>query len=157
MRYCWRRLGERDVAEDVTSEVFLQVASHLPGFPGRTASDFRRWLFRIATNAVNAQLRQSGRRRELLLAAAADGRVGAEAERNEASRHDDRLDWPVVYEAILQLDEREQSIVALRFFADCSYEEIADVVGLSPGATRTALSRALALVRGKLRSRERTT
>jgi RNA polymerase sigma-70 factor (ECF subfamily) len=58
----------------------------------------------------------------------------------------------VVYDAILELDEREQTIVALRFFAGCSYEEIADVVGISSGAARTALSRALALVREKLSS-----
>ena len=59
-RYCVRRLFDRDVAEDVASEVFLAVASKLRGFLGTTECDFRRWLFRIATNAVNAYLRQAG-------------------------------------------------------------------------------------------------
>ena len=63
-KYCLRRLLVRAVAEDVLSDVFIQVASHLPTFGGKTDTDFRRWLFRIATNAINAHLRQSHRRRE---------------------------------------------------------------------------------------------
>src|SRR5688572_21066920 len=62
LRYCLRRLFVRAVAEDVTSDVFLSAAGHLPDFAGTTETDFRRWLFRIASNAVNAHLRQSQRR-----------------------------------------------------------------------------------------------
>src|SRR5258708_5043481 len=69
-RYCRRRLFDRTIAEDVVSEVFLKVASHIREFAGRTEADFRRWLYRIATNAVSAHLRQSLRRQELWDAAA---------------------------------------------------------------------------------------
>src|SRR6516165_3000027 len=69
-RYCLRRLFEPTIAEDIVSDVFLSVATKLRDFPGRTANEFRRWLFRIATNAVNAQLRQSLRRKEIWEAAA---------------------------------------------------------------------------------------
>ena len=69
-RYCLRRLFDRSLAEDVVSEVFLQAAAHIRAFTGQTETDFRRWLFRIATNAVNAHLRQSRRRQELWEAAA---------------------------------------------------------------------------------------
>ena len=54
IRYCLRRLFDRSTAEDATSEVFLKVAANVRTFPGTTESDFRRWLFRIATNVVNA-------------------------------------------------------------------------------------------------------
>ena len=59
------------------------------------------------------------------------------------------LDWPVVYQAILELEEREQSIITLRFFPGMTHEDIAKVVETSPGAVRTALSRTLALLREK--------
>lgn len=141
-RYCMRRLFDRTLAEDVVSDVFLNVASNFRTFPGQTETDFRRWLFRIATNAVHAHLRQSRRRRELLEAAA-------------RSRHWEQasppeweiLDWPEVYQALLDLDERDQTILSLRFFAGCSHEEIADVVQSTPGAVRTALCRTLADLR----------
>jgi DNA-directed RNA polymerase specialized sigma24 family protein len=41
-------------AEDVTSEVFLEVSAHFAGIPGSSAEDFRRWVFRIATDEFNA-------------------------------------------------------------------------------------------------------
>lgn len=146
LRYCWRRLGNRATAEDVSSEVFLNVARHVPEFTGRGASDFRRWLFRIATNAINAQLRQSLRRGELLEAAARNGQLNPGATSSEI----DVLDWPVVHAAIASLGEREQTIVSLRFFAGLSHDEIGDVIDASPGAVRTALSRALQNLRERL-------
>ena len=54
---------------------------------------------------------------------------------------------PVV--ALPVADERDQSIVMLRFFADFSCDEIAAVVDATPGAVRTALSRALSRLRDK--------
>jgi RNA polymerase sigma-70 factor (ECF subfamily) len=147
-RYCLRRLFDRTVAEDVVSDVFLQVASHLGEFPGRTQTDFRRWLFRIATNAVNAHLRQSRRRQELW-DAAARGRHWERGSGWHPSSAENRVDWPAVYQALLELDERDQTIVTLRFFADFSHDEIADVVNATPGAVRTALSRILSRLREK--------
>jgi RNA polymerase sigma-70 factor (ECF subfamily) len=149
-RYCLRRLFDRTLAEGVVSEVFLQVASHLREFAGRTETDFRRWLFRIATNAVNAHLRQARRRQELW-EAAARGRHGNRGSGWHSSPADNnRLDWPVVYQALLELDERDQTIVTLRFFADLSHEEIAEVVNATSGAVRTALSRTLSRLRERL-------
>ena len=41
----------------------------------------------------------------------------------------DTRDWPAVYQALMELDERDRTIVMLRFFADCSHEEIASCCG----------------------------
>jgi RNA polymerase sigma-70 factor, ECF subfamily len=149
--YCLRRLIDRASAEDVASEVFLKVAAEIRTFSGRTESDFRRWLFRVATNAVNAYLRQTLRRRELLAQAA----LGGAWKRDDTAhaRTADRLDWPAVRDALAELGEREETIVTLRYFADLSYEEIGDIVELAPGAVRTALCRAIA----ELRKRFNTT
>jgi RNA polymerase sigma-70 factor (ECF subfamily) len=149
-RYCLRRLPSREIAEDVTSEVFLQVASHLRGFPGQGETDFRCWLYRIATNAIAGQRRQARRRGRLWQTAAAQGQFDRPAVVHPLDSELDRLDWPAVREAIEQLDERDQTIVTLRFFSDCSHEEIAQVVEASVGAVRTALTRALARLREKL-------
>lgn len=145
-RYCVRRLIDRATADDIVSDVFLSVASKLRTFPGQTESDFRRWLFRIATNAVNAHLRQSRRRRGLWQAVA---RRRQEKQSGISRPTWETLDWPAVYEAILELHERDQTILTLRFFAGCSHEEIAAIVEATPGAVRTALSRTLGYLREK--------
>jgi RNA polymerase sigma-70 factor (ECF subfamily) len=147
-RYCLRRLFNREIAEDVVSDVFLTLAAKLRDFPGRTETDFRRWLFRIATNAVNAYLRQRRRRQEICEVAARRRQRDPRAS-SDASFEWQRLDWPAVYQALLELDERDQSLVMLRFFAGLSHEEIAAVVVMTPGAVRTALSRTLAQLRAQ--------
>jgi RNA polymerase sigma-70 factor, ECF subfamily len=148
-RYCLRRLFNRVIAEDVTSDAFLKVATHLHEFSGRTETDFRRWLFRIATNAVNAYLRQSKCRQELWEAAAHSRRLECTGETQPPPSQYDMLDWPAVYLALLELDDRDQTIITLRFFGGCSYEEIADIMNAKVGAVRTALSRSLTRLREK--------
>jgi len=153
--YCLRRLFDRDLAEDVTSEVFLNVASSLRRFPGRTETDFRRWLFRIATHAVLAHLRQSRRRRELWEAAARSRHGEQFGGSSPAPAMFEMSDWPTIYQALLDLEERDQTIITLRFFAECSHDEIADVVESTPGAVRTALSRILSRLRERFACEDR--
>jgi len=155
VKYCVRRLFDRSIAEDVASEVFLKVASNVRTFPGTTESDFRPWLFRIASNAVSAHLRGTLRRRELLEQAARNGRLGRDGPSDRAAADREMLDWPTVHQALMELEEREQTIVSLRFFADLSHEEIGDVVQATPAAVRTALSRALSRLRERFGTRVR--
>ncbi len=149
LAYCIRRLGNREAAEDVTSEVFLSVAKHLAKFSGRCSTDFRRWLFRISTNAVHAYLRQSLSRNTMLEVAVREGRLRCPVSLTDLS--DPRIEWNHVLAAIGSLGDREQTILGLRYFAGLSHDEIASVVDATPGAVRTALSRALKTLRSKLR------
>ncbi|MEI8383193.1 MAG: RNA polymerase sigma factor [Planctomycetota bacterium] len=145
-RYCLRRLFVRAVAEDILSIVFLKVVAHLPAFTGTTDSEFRRWLFRIATNEINSTLRQERRRKEIWNQAV---KSGVWKHSTEVPAADLTPDWPLVFQAVMELDERERSIVMLRYFSNCSFDEIADVVETTPGAVRASLSRILARLRDK--------
>jgi RNA polymerase sigma-70 factor (ECF subfamily) len=146
-RYCFRRLFVRTVAEDVTSEVFLRVASKMPQFGGTTEEDFRRWVFRIATNEVNAYVRQARRRGALLESAARSGALAAAVDSRSQQSDVETLDWPALYQAILSLKPRDQAIVVLRFFEQMSHEQIAGVLGERPATVRVGLSRALEKLR----------
>lgn len=148
--YCLRRLVLRAVAEDVTSDVFLRVAGKLHDFTGTTTEDFRRWLFRIATNQINAHLRQSIRRRELLESAVALGRINSSAIAPLIDSST-QIDWQMLYSALGQLSEREQSIISLRFFAGLNHNQISEVLAGKAGAIRVTLSRSLEKMRSILR------
>lgn len=150
--YCMRRLVVRASAEDVASEVFLKVAQGIQGFPGLCVEDFRRWLFRIATNEINAHLRQAIRRQELLEAAAQMGRISASVS-GPLLEDSSQLDWQEVYEALGSLTDREQSIISLRFFGGLKHEQIAEVLELEVGTIRVAMSRALERLRLRLGNR----
>jgi RNA polymerase sigma-70 factor (ECF subfamily) len=139
-RYCVHRLFERATAEDITSEVFLKVIENIERFSGNDVQ-FRNWLYRIATNAVNQHLRKSARRSALLKNAhrqtsdqAADGEEFSEK-------------WILLRDAVLALKPRYQAIITLRFFERMKISEIAEVLGSNPGTIRSQLARALAKLR----------
>jgi RNA polymerase sigma-70 factor (ECF subfamily) len=143
-RYCVHRLFERHAAEDVTSEVFLKVVESFHTFEGNE-QQFRSWLYRIATNAVNEHLRKTTRRSVLLKAAyerADDDEVG------DFSASSEKL--AVLKQAMLALKPRYQTIITLRFFENLKLTEIAEVLGGSPSTVRSQLARALAKLRKKL-------
>lgn len=147
--YCLRRLFIRTTAEDVTADVFLQVASHLPAFPGRTVEDFQRWLYRIAINEVNGTIRKRMRRerhREQVKYEKAAAEVAGEAVGGRSGS----LSWPMLHEAIVRLSPREQTIVVLRFYQGMSHEEIGRVLNRRPATVRVALSRAIGKLRKEL-------
>ena len=148
-RYCLRRLFLRAVAEDVTSDVFLRVARQIPKFTGASLDDFVRWVHAIATNEINAYLRQTQRRARLLDEAARRKAIRV-VDQSASSTSLGALDWPRVYEALLTLKPRDQSIVTLRFFDTMSHEQIAGILDMRPGAVRTALTRSLKQLRREL-------
>lgn len=139
-RYCMHRLFERQVAEDITSEVFLKVVENFDGFKG-DVKQFRCWLYRIATNAVNNHLRKTARRNRLLKIA----REQAECQVADCVGSTEKL--AVLKEAIFSLRPRYQTIITLRFFENLKLIEIAEVLGSSPSTLRSQLTRALAKLR----------
>jgi RNA polymerase sigma factor (sigma-70 family) len=54
-RYCYRRLGSHEAAEDATSQVFIRALAALPNY---RAGTFRGWLFAIANNVVTDAYRR---------------------------------------------------------------------------------------------------
>ena len=143
-RYCLHRLFERQTAEDLTSQVFLKVVENFRRFKG-DEQQFRSWLYKIATNAVNNHLRKAARRKALVKVA----RLQTNSQDvNYRDPSDEKL--AVLKEAVLSLKPRYQTIITLRFFENFKLTEIAEVLGSSPGTVRSQLARALAKLRKKL-------
>ena len=142
-RYCVHRLFERQIAEDVTSQVFLKVVENLGCFKGGERK-FRNWLYKIATNAVNDHLRRTARRNRLLKVA----REQTNSQVADCGESAEKL--ALLGEAMLSLKPRYQTIITLRFFENLKLTEIAEVLGSSPGTVRSQLARGLDKLRKKL-------
>jgi RNA polymerase sigma-70 factor (ECF subfamily) len=149
--------GRRDMAEDLAQDVFLRIyrarKRYVPG------SKFSTWLFTIAHNvALNAQ-RTLSRRREVNLASNSAGDSGANSLDAAAvaasglmpTRQLDKLELrDVINMAVAALNERQREAVLLNKFELLSYEEIAEVMQLTPSAVKSLLTRARANLRDVL-------
>ena len=145
-RFCVYRLFNKEIAEDVTSAVFLEVARGIGGFKGRSEQDFRNWLYAIAANQANAYIRRTSRRKKLLAEAAGSIRP-ASADSSDMSSEPD---WPRLYAAILKLKPKHQTIVTLRFFENLPYEQIAQILNVKEATLRVTSHRILNKLRNYL-------
>ena len=146
-RYCIHRLFDRQIAEDITSVVFLSVVENFHRFRG-SEQDFRNWLYRIATNTVNNHLRKAARRKGLLKVAREQANSRTIDCRGPTESSVEKL--ALLKQAMFGLRPRYQTIITLRFFENLKSTEIAEVLGSSPGTVRSQLARALARLRKKL-------
>jgi RNA polymerase sigma-70 factor (ECF subfamily) len=139
-RYCYRRLGNREAAEDATSQVFAQALAALPRFENRGGS-FRSWLFTIAHNVVIDE----GRRARPACSLDAAGAVAA-----PASAPDELIiqaeEKEVLASLLKQLPPPQRLVVELRM-AGLTGVEIAAVLGRSHGAVRKLQFRTLLRLR----------
>jgi len=142
-KYCVHRLFDRHLAEDVTSQVFLKVVEKFHDFKG-DERQFRNWLYTIATNFVNNQMRKSARRKTALSIFQEKSNI------TSGSSEDSSAKLATLKQAMLTLKPRYQTIITLRFFENLKLKEIAEVLGSSPGTIRSQLARALAKLRKKL-------
>lgn len=145
-RYCHRRLGSREAAEDATSLIFTKAFTSLPRF--RTGS-FRSWLFTIAYHVIADDLR--ARRPQLDLNEACD-MAGPDPSPEELAV---ALEGERSVAALLNhLPDAQRQVVELRL-AGLTGREIADVLGRGLPAVKMSQLRAYARLRDLLTENER--
>lgn len=137
-RYCHRRLGSREAAEDVTSLVFTRALIALPGY--RDGS-FRGWLFTIAHHAVVDALR--ARRPEAPAEAVAQTPDPAPTPEEETLAAETGRSLRAL---LVRLSPDQRQVVELHL-AGLTGPEIAALLGRSHPAVRSVQSRAVARLR----------
>lgn len=141
-------IGDADAAEDLAQEVFLRVYRTRQRYHPR--AKFATWLFTIANNLALNALRTRRRRPTVPLEVQDSGPLGIRPHGNSVA---DRGGPPgqqmqqrelaeVVRRAIDELGERQRVAVVLNKFEDMGYAEIAEVMGMTPKAVKSLLSRA---------------
>ncbi|HEX7976747.1 MAG TPA: sigma-70 family RNA polymerase sigma factor [Anaerolineales bacterium] len=140
-RYLYYRVGDRQAAEDLTSEVFLRMLRYLAGFHPPSAT-FQAWLFQIARNLATDYFRQAGPRNPVQL------------EENVISGSDDpvttvehSLTREGLRKALNRLTDEQRDVILLRFVAGMPIAEAAQSLNKSEDAIKGLQRRALQALR----------
>jgi len=143
-RFAFFRLGNRADAEDLTQRTFLRMIEALPRYQ-RRGIPFEAWFFRIARNGL-VDLLRARRSHEPLeaLRAAPSAEIGPEAAAELAA------EFAEVEEALAQLTEEQQTVIAYRFMAGLTPREVGQVMGKREGTVRGLQFRAIAALRRAL-------
>jgi RNA polymerase sigma-70 factor (ECF subfamily) len=139
--YVLRRTGSRDAAADIAQDVFCRFWERRAGW--RPGGSVRGLLFRIARNTAISQHRR-GRARER----ATVGFAELYEDRAPAPLPAERAELRTALErAIAALPARRREVFQLRMVDDLSYDEVAEVMGISKQTVANQLSHALAALR----------
>jgi RNA polymerase sigma-70 factor, ECF subfamily len=129
----FRVVGNRDDANDVTQVVFLRVVEKIEEYDARYK--FFSWIYRIAVNESIDLVRHRSHSEPL------EGDVD-EIDGNVAgpeSQYEERQTEKKVQAALMSLKADDRVVITLRHFSECSYREIADILGLEEKTVKSRL------------------
>lgn len=143
--FAYRRLRTRELAEDVTADVFMKALDALPRFKWQGVS-VSAWLYRIANNRITDHFRRKG--------LSGKGSLPIDEVKtlvDERPLPEDRilaaLRRAEVEEAIGKLSDQDQLVITLIFYEELSSSEVAEVMGISTNLVYVRLHRALKRMR----------
>jgi RNA polymerase sigma-70 factor (ECF subfamily) len=133
-----RMVRRRSAAEDLAQDVFIRLWRNLGEF--ETAETLPGWLRRVAVNAVIDHWRKQDAR-ERKLQALREHPLARRTVR-PSSRMETREAFDAVELALEKLPPKLRSVIVLRSMEGLTYDELADVLGISTSAVRSRLFRA---------------
>jgi RNA polymerase sigma-70 factor (ECF subfamily) len=145
-RLAYRFTGNADDAEDLAQDVFVRVFERIGTFRGESA--FSTWLYRLAVNVCLNHQRKPQRTERLEVAE----NEPADGASNPATAYAQRELSEQLQAAVASLPENLKSVFILVGMEDLSYQQAAEVLGLTVEAVRMRMSRARRELRDKLRS-----
>ena len=155
--YLYRFLNDYEEAVDLAQETFVRVYFAIDRY--HTDYAFSTYIYRIATNLAISEIRKRKRRTILSLTGLfqvdADDDTEFQPTDNKSLPDKDLIDderGRVIARAIATLPPKYRVPVILRDVEGKTYEEIAGILELGLGTTKSRISRARALLKEKLRN-----
>jgi RNA polymerase sigma-70 factor (ECF subfamily) len=145
-----RRMAGPDAAEELTQDVFVRVWQKLALFRGE--SSFATWLHRLAVNVIIERFRTLGTLRDRFLP---DGEAVLDiAPARPTSHYDLGMDLQA---AIEELPPGARTVFVLHDVEGYRHEEIAGMLDISTGTSKSQLHRARQTLRGRLMKKKQRT
>lgn len=135
--FVYRKTSDREIAEDLTSRVWMKALKSLEFFWDRDNANFKSWIYRIAQNTVIDYYRI--RKEKIDIDAIVE--IGISSDFAAEIDNSDKL-WKVV-SYLSELKSIEREIVTLRIWDDLSYKQIAALVWKKEDNCKKIFSRAL--------------
>jgi RNA polymerase sigma-70 factor (ECF subfamily) len=145
-RYCYYRVGDSDLAQDLTAEVFVRMVEKLDTYQDR-GRPLLAWLYTVARNLMADAHRANGRTTHVSLDAA--GPV-VDRRANPVEHVERRLAADCLAAALAHLTEDQRQVILSKFVEGCTNAQVGDLLNKTEGAIKSLQHRALAALRRAL-------
>ncbi|UCG54796.1 MAG: RNA polymerase sigma factor [Dehalococcoidia bacterium] len=145
--YSLLRTARIDVAQDVTSEVFLKALQNIKRFKWQ-GIPFYHWLLRIANHEIANHYRKNGQGMMMLEKVSQNIKLQHEPPESELENAETELQkceaFLAIHKKLPMLPIKYQEVIVLRFFENKKLNEIKEILGKNEGTVKTLLYRGLA-------------
>ncbi len=147
-RLCRRMLDSAEDAEDARNEVFLRAQQAFPSY--QRGQPFRTWLLSVAAHHCVDRLRRRHSERRLFEPSELEEQGLADRGPSPLRSYLARERSDLLMTALDAMPARFRAVLAMRYFAELSYAEIAEASGITPDHVGVLLFRAKARLREAL-------
>ena len=143
INFIFNYLGDIESSEDVVQDTMIKLYQKKHYY--REIAKFSTWLYTIAKNLANTELRKRKQRKTTLLSRFSkddkmydlpsnDGEVGQEIQTEIANK--------IIRDAIDKLSEKFKTVISLRDIQQLSYEDISEIIDVPIGTVKSRINRA---------------
>ena len=146
LNLAFRMLKDRDEAEDVLMDIFVQIPKKIQGFQGQSA--LATWLYRLTVNECLMKLRAQKRHRELEeehLDTIVEEALGKNEDFDTSGFNPELLE-----KALNTLNAETRSMLWLKDAEDLDVKDLAEIYRMPEGTIKARLSRARKLLKKEL-------
>jgi RNA polymerase sigma-70 factor (ECF subfamily) len=136
--YFYRLTGRADLSDELLSDLFVRLVGKIGSFE---SGSFDKWIFTVASNIFRDHLRRHYRQRRLL----AEKADLLRNDSNVADRPPDIVDE--LHVALKKLDPETAELIALRYFSELSFKELAEIRNEPIGTTLSKVHRGVKKLR----------
>ena len=143
INFIFNYLGDIESSEDVVQETMIKLYQKKHYY--KEIAKFSTWLYTIAKNLANTELRKRKQRKTTLLSQFSkddkmydlpsnDNEVGQEIQTEIVNK--------IIREAVDQLSEKFKTVITLRDIQQLSYEDISEIIDVPIGTVKSRINRA---------------
>ena len=150
LNLAFRMLKDRNQAEDILMDIFVQIPESIKKFRGGSA--LGTWLYRLTVNACLMKLRSQNRHRELEEEHLDDITDEVVGKINENVNAD--IDPELLEIGLAQLPAKSRSMLWLKDAEELNVKDLADIYEMPEGTIKARLSRSRNFIRNFLKERK---
>lgn len=135
--FIFHMIGNREESEDIVQNLFLRMLNYRNGFAG--TGSFKTWMYHLARNLLSDYFKKNSKKPYMYSAENFDERI-TEGYFADIEKKQDLQTLKLAMEN-LSIDNRE--LLMLCRYEELKYHEIADLLGITEGAVKVRVHRAL--------------
>ena len=143
LNFIFNYIGDFEISEDIVQDTMVKLYQKKHYY--KEIAKFSTWLYTIAKNLANTELRKKKQRKTTILSHISKDDKPYDIPSDQPGTHQDiesEITVEIIRNAIDQLNDKFKTVILLRDIQELSYEDISSIVGVPIGTIKSRINRA---------------